>query len=126
MLTCEDELRAIREQHGYGEFDRCVKKMMRERLQNPGREKRKPIPESIKRKLYVKQDGRCAECNERFDYKNLEGDHRDPNRQDFNNPKQWQLLCKPCNLEKGAKSVMEQTKFYSRTAKEILNPQDDI
>ena len=127
MIDCETALRALREEHGTSEFDRAVKKMMKERLSNYSREKRKQFPERVRLKIYGKQGARCQICGDHIpDIKLMEIDHVDPNRQDFNTISNLQGLCRGCNREKGAKSVMAQTKFYGKTAKEILNPEDDI
>jgi len=119
-LTCLEALKKMRSVYGTSEFDRAVKTLMRERLENPGREKRKRISPRLREKLYVRQAGKCAICGDHFPPTELEGDHINPNRQDFNAPSNWQLLCKSCNTRKNAKSVMEQTVAYGKTALEIL------
>ncbi len=60
--------------------------------------------DSQKRAAYERQDGRCAVCGKAFAYEEMHGDHKMP----------WangghtilgnlQMLCRKCNLEKGAK-----------------------
>jgi 5-methylcytosine-specific restriction endonuclease McrA len=120
--TLRDSLEALLIQNGVSKFWYEIKQMSRRRLQNPGREKRKNIPEALKRTLYAKQGGRCNECQEQIEYTDMKGDHIDCNRQDFNARSNWQLLCGPCNAEKAAKSVYEQSKESGKTFPEILNP----
>lgn len=92
-----------------------IAKFNRQRLLNPGREKRKRLKHSLVIKLYAKQNGRCNECQEPYPMNVLEEDHIDPNRQDFNSPSNWQLLCHGCHKEKGAKTPIEMSKQTGRT-----------
>jgi len=121
-LPCIIALKKVRSVYGTSEFDRAVKTLMRERLKNPGREKRKRIPPRLKEKLYAKQGGKCAnpKCDQHFRIDELEGDHIDCNRQDFNSPRNWQLLCKPCNSMKNAMTVEEWTKYTGQTTAQVL------
>jgi len=119
-LTCLEALKKMRSVYGTSEFDRAVKTLMRERLENPGREKRQHLSAAKKSRLYIRQDGRCAICNQSFGLRDMEADHIDPNLQNFNALNNWQLTCVKCNRSKGAKSVMEQTVAYGKTALEIL------
>lgn len=120
FLEGRSEYRTWRAKYGTSICDRVIREDNRRRLENPDREKRKSLSPPRRRDLYARQSGRCAECQDPFPIEKLEADHKDPNRQDFNARSNWQLLCRPCHAEKAAKSVMEQTKFYGRTAKEIL------
>lgn len=60
--------------------------------------------DSIKRKVYEKQKGKCRMCNERFDIKDMEADHITPwvegGKTDEDN---CQLLCKDDNRRKSSK-----------------------
>lgn len=122
MTELRISLEALLAKHGYGDFWYEIKSMNGKRLQNPGREKRKRIPDGIKKKLYIKQEGLCAnpKCSKHCSVRELEGDHIDPNRQDFNSARNWQLLCKPCNGMKSAMSVEEWSKLTGQTTIEIL------
>lgn len=119
---CFDEYIAWREKHGWGKCDRVIKFHNHQRLENAGREKRKQIPDKRKRELFMQQEGRCAICGNpmAFNLRESEADHIDPNRQDLNAKSNWQMVHKDCNRQKGAASVMEQTKKYGKTAIEIL------
>jgi 5-methylcytosine-specific restriction endonuclease McrA len=90
------------------------------RIENTGREKRKQLSPAKKAKLYAKQDGRCDECREPFPIRALEDHHRDPNRQDFNADKNWALLCHACHKEKGALSVLAQSKKFGKSFTDIV------
>lgn len=118
-MTCLDDLHALRTKYGTSIFDHSLKQLMRERLENYGREKRKKLPPRQKEKLYAKQSGKCAICEQPFAINDLEADHIDPNKQSFNKDN-WQLACVKCNRSKGSASVMAQTKMYGKTAEEII------
>lgn len=120
------ELKAIRERVGYSEYDQAVKIISRERLQNSDRDKRKPIPWSVIQRHYKKQRGICPWCNKPMVLirSELEGDHVDPNRQDFNADDNIQVLHKlPCNREKSSMSVADQAKAKGKTYYELLQPE---
>ena len=59
--------------------------------------------EPTKRKQYSLQKGICLMCNKKFDYEDMQGDHKIPwskgGRTDSDN---CQMLCGPCNLKKNA------------------------
>ncbi len=59
---------------------------------------------NIKQRVYEKQNGKCAMCNEKFDMKEMEADHITPwvegGKTEESN---CQMLCKKDNLMKGSK-----------------------
>ncbi|MCY4610655.1 MAG: DUF262 domain-containing protein [Gammaproteobacteria bacterium] len=59
---------------------------------------------NIKQRVYEKQNGKCAMCNEKFDMKKMEADHITPwvegGKTEESN---CQMLCKKDNLMKGSK-----------------------
>jgi len=70
----------------------------------------KPIPESLRRKLFGDQKGRCAApwCRKDKTYPEFEGDHIIPiDRGGTNRDNNYQLLCKECNTQKGNKLMSE-------------------
>jgi len=117
-----EEFRTWRAAWGTSICDAIIREHNRKRLDNSGREKRKHLSPARKKDLYAKQSGRCNACQEPYPIEQLEEDHIDPNRQDFNARKNWQLLCKACNREKSAMSVFEQAKHTGKTILEVLNP----
>ncbi|MDE2764323.1 MAG: DUF262 domain-containing protein [Gemmatimonadota bacterium] len=62
------------------------------------------FPEKTKREAYERQSGICARCGEHFALGAMEADHIKPwTRGGKTVLKNCQMLCKPCNLEKGTK-----------------------
>jgi len=125
MLSLSDTikaLRSLREQAGYGNFQQAVKTLNRERLQNTGREKRRRLPPARYQELFDHQDGKCAWCNELLliPAKRNDADHINPDRQDLNHWKNWQLLHPKCNKEKSAMTIQEQAKHTGKTFQEIV------
>lgn len=121
--SIRDRLVAIRDEVGYSNFWREVKSLSRERLDNPDRDKRKSISWTVIKRHYQKQKGICTWCNKPMVLmrSELEGDHIDPNRQDFNSDDNIQVLHKlPCNREKNSMSVADQAKYKGKTYREIL------
>lgn len=114
-------LREIRERAGYGNFDRAVMALNRERV-NPQRDKRQKFPPRKYQQLFDKQRGWCPICVERLlvPARRNAIDHIDPNRQDFNHTSNLQLLHPQCNLRKSSKSIQEQAKENGKTFREIL------
>ena len=52
----------------------------------------------------VRQGGKCAMCGKSFAYEEMHGDHKTPwSKGGHTMPENLQMLCRTCNLEKGAK-----------------------
>lgn len=122
MTDLRQKLIALRDEAGYSEFWREVKSLSRERLQNNDREKRKPIPWGIIKRHYEKQKGVCSWCGKdmKLIRNEIEGDHKNPNEQDFNKDSNIQVLHKSCNRQKSSMSIAEQSKHKGTTYREIL------
>jgi 5-methylcytosine-specific restriction endonuclease McrA len=128
-MTCIEELRAIREKHGYSIFDHSIKALNRERLQTQTREKRIKFPTSTYSRLYQSQHGLCSICEmpmvKLAKYHTLEIDHRDPNRRDgFNDWDNLGLAHEKCNREKSSKSMQQMSKETGRTTVQMLDNSD--
>jgi 5-methylcytosine-specific restriction endonuclease McrA len=123
--TCLDRLRALRTEFGTSEFDRAIRTLMRERV-NPDREKRKPVRWAAIKRAYIRQGGKCSVCglDMRLLRGEVEGDHRDPNRVDFNHESNIAVSHAKCNRSKGSLSIPEQAKRYGQTMAERLG--DDL
>ena len=60
--------------------------------------------DSMKQKVYEKQDGICVECKEYFDISKMEGDHITPWHEGGKTIEEnCQMLCKDCNRRKSGK-----------------------
>lgn len=60
--------------------------------------------ENMKREAYERQNGICANCNQYFEFEEMEGDHITPWHQGGRTiPENCQMLCKLCNRRKFAK-----------------------
>ena len=60
--------------------------------------------DSMKQKVYEKQDGICVECKEHFDISKMEGDHITPWHEGGKTIEEnCQMLCKDCNRRKSGK-----------------------
>lgn len=118
---CIDRLRLLRKEYGTSAFDHAIRTLMRERV-NPDRDKRKAVPWSLLKRKYNEQRGRCSICG--LDMVLVRGqvepDHVDPNRQDFNSPENIRAAHSKCNRSKGSLSIPEQTKRYGKTMVDIL------
>lgn len=56
-----------------------------------------------KREAYERQGHRCAICGEEFEFEQMHGDHIKPwSRGGHTTPDNCQMLCRDCNLKKGA------------------------
>ena len=56
-----------------------------------------------KREAYERQGHKCAICGEEFEFEQMHGDHIKPwSRGGHTTPDNCQMLCRDCNLEKGA------------------------
>ena len=71
-----------------------------------GEEKRlsiRPFSPAMKRAAFERQKGVCPPCNETFAIGDMEGDHIEPwSKGGKTIADNCQMLCKPCNLKKGA------------------------
>lgn len=60
--------------------------------------------DSMKQKVYEKQDGICVECKEHFEIEQMEGDHITPWHEGGKTIEEnCQMLCKDCNRRKSGK-----------------------
>jgi 5-methylcytosine-specific restriction endonuclease McrA len=123
-LTCLSEIRRLRSEAGYGVFDACVKKIMRERLQVQGRPERKRYPWGEYKRLYEQQGGLCPLCQEVMPLirGKVQMDHKNPNLtgEAFEARSNRQVTCSGCNAEKGAMSIAQQAKHYNLTMKDLV------
>lgn len=59
--------------------------------------------DEIKKKVYAKQEHKCAICGKEFDYGVMHGDHIIPwSKGGKTIEENCQMLCRDCNLVKGA------------------------
>ena len=76
-----------------------------DRSDDASKPKRKPIKKSDLIAAMQRSDGRCVACGSKED---LEVDHIIPvAKGGTNDTENLQMLCKPCNMSKGAKSMEE-------------------
>lgn len=110
---------------GVSRYVAAVKAKNRRRLEVDvtQRQKRVVFKESLVKRLYAKQKGLCAICDEPMVYirRTLNVDHKNPNEKDFNSEFNLQLTHEHCNKEKGGKSLAEQAKFYGKTTVQLLS-----
>ena len=60
--------------------------------------------DGMKQRVYEKQNGKCAICQNQFDISDMEADHKDPwSDGGKTEEKNCQMLCRKCNREKSAK-----------------------
>lgn len=121
-----ERLKEIRAEVGYADFDEALRAINRERLQSPRMEKRKKFAWGVIQRLYEKQAGVCPFCQEimvllKTKRHLVEVDHINPNRPDFNDPKNLQLLHRDCNRQKSSMSMMDQAKRLGVPMTTILN-----
>lgn len=121
------KLRELRSQVGYSQFDRAVRSLMKERLTNLERQHRKHFSPSTYQKLFDRQKGVCSYCDEPLliPARKNEIDHFDPNAEEFNSPRNLQLLHSQCNRKKAAQSPSEQSKQQGKTVLEMREGLDD-
>lgn len=61
------------------------------------------FPDEIKKKVYAKQKHKCAICGKEFSYEQMHGDHITPwSKGGKTIEENCQMLCRDCNLKKGA------------------------
>lgn len=121
---CNEEFQEWVGKHGYSNCQAVIKAWGRKRIDagRPPRDKTKKV--DIDR-MYKRQDGLCAECNEVLNMaqrSSWEIDHIDPNAgENFNHIQNKRILCRTCNREKSAQTLQEQSKTTGRTMTEILS-----
>ena len=60
--------------------------------------------DSQKRAAHERQNGICPSCGKHFDFEEMHGDHKTPwSKGGHTTPDNLQMLCRTCNLKKGAK-----------------------
>ena len=124
-VQCRAELKALREEYGYGTFDAAIRELGRERLQTDNRQPRRRFKPREYKRLYHIQRGICPLCNLGMIMPatfpgGLEIDHINPNREDFNDPSNLQLTHEKCNRQKAAKSIQAQSKSSGKPFTHIL------
>jgi 5-methylcytosine-specific restriction endonuclease McrA len=115
-------LHDLKSEYGSFHLKRAIKELNRCRAEVSNREKRKRFPWPCYRKLYNRQRGLCPLCGEVMPFirGEIEMDHRDPNRKDFNSENNLQVMHKRCNRVKASKSVLRLSKESGRTIKDML------
>ena len=60
--------------------------------------------DGMKQRVYEKQAGKCANCENQFDISDMEADHIDPwSKGGKTEEDNCQMLCRKCNREKASK-----------------------
>jgi hypothetical protein len=126
-VQCLAELKALKEEYGYGIFDAAIRQMGRKRLQidKNSRESRQRFRPRDYKRAYHRQRGICPICRLGMILPltfpgGLAMDHIDPNRADFNHPSNLQVTHEICNKRKAAKSIQEQSKSSGRPFVDII------
>lgn len=116
-------LEALQTKYGRHSFKNAIKTINRRKIDLGQREPRKKFPWSKYRKLYQIQSGLCLYCNEAMFLKKgeVEIDHRDPNRKDFNADSNLQLLHQRCNRIKSSQSIPLQAKKGNATYLDLIS-----
>lgn len=119
LTTALDALRVV---HGDVAFGRAIQLIHRRKLHLHSRAPRQKFPWSKYKKLYQIQRGMCPYCScAMFLQKGeVEIDHRDPNRTDFNAENNLQLLHKRCNRKKSSRAIDAEAKSHNRTYIHLL------
>ena len=137
LKTTQSLLREILEKSGSSNFWHCIEKLKKERV-NPMREKRRKFTDEELAKKWAEQQDDVGMClcgiceneskplqmkmmtNGKPKFINVAMDHKDPNRLDFNAWDNLQLAHDiPCNREKAAKSMLQQSKERGKTFREL-------
>lgn len=119
-------LDAIKDEMGKDRFWNAVNKLRRWKIMNRLREKKQDFNLKDYQRMHRSQRGKCGICGEQmnFPYRSGHGlaiDHRDPNRQDCDNPKNLQLVHHdPCNLQKGSASIPMQAKSTGKPYTQLI------
>ena len=116
------KLQKLQDEYGRFLLHQAFKEFDRRKLQAFDREKRQRFSWVFYRKLYNRQRGICPLCDGTMPLLKgeVEIDHRDPNRNDFNSEGNLQLTHKKCNRAKSAKSILRLSKESGRTIHELL------
>ena len=124
MSTLSDTvtlLKKLRANVGYGIFDSAVRILNRERLNSGTPQKRKRLPPAQKKKMYARQDGKCARCKEPKPYSEMTDDHFESIANGGGNElSNRRLVCKSCNSSKGDRTPFEESKLGHGTVAEQL------
>lgn len=123
MQTCKEWFSDGLKRYGYSAVELEVKAWNRRRVpeDRPARQK---FSWSEYKRLYDQQKGMCPLCQGVMPLirGKIEMDHVNVELigEAFNARSNRQVVCKACNREKAALTVMDQTKRYGRTMNEIL------
>lgn len=124
MSELEQKLRALRTEHGYGEFDAVIRKLNRERV-SKNRPQREHFPKATYQKLFDRQQGMCVcGCEEHLlvPAKRNHVDHFDAHEVvTFNAFTNLRLLLPSHNLAKSSKSVEQLSKEGRGTTVDMIN-----
>ena len=120
-------LKLIRLDVGYSEFDAAIKSMNRERLHGNEREKRKKYSWGKYKSLYQRQKAVCWWCGNTMPLikGQIELDHFDPNREDFEAEENLSVLHKDCNRQKGPKDLINQAEILGITTMQLIKRFND-
>lgn len=120
LITRLEELQT---KYGRQLFKNAIRTMYRRKIDQLQRESRKKFSWFKYKKLYHIQRGICSYCDEPMFLKKgeVEIDHRDPNRLDFNTDTNLQLLHVRCNRTKSARSIPVQAKMNNATYLHLLS-----
>ena len=118
-----ERLEELQTKYGRHSFKSAIKTLNRRKIDQSQREPRKTFPWSKYKKLYYIQRGICSYCDEPMFLRKgeVEIDHRDPNRLDFNADSNLQLLHKKCNRMKSSRSVPSEAKTQGKTYLHLLS-----
>lgn len=101
---------------GSDDFWREIERKKRARIQISDRAPRTKVSLARRIRMWDEQKGLCGHCKEPMEsVRKAEIGHIDTGRTDFNHPSNLQLEDRRCNREKGAKSIHQLSKRYSRT-----------
>jgi hypothetical protein len=116
-------LEALRAKHGYGDFYLETRAMNKERIAN-ARPKREKFPRATYQKLFDRQGGICACCDEQLlvPAKRNHVDHFDCQEAvTFNAFTNLRLLLPSHNLAKSSKSIEQLSKERGETTLDMIN-----
>lgn len=119
---CLLSLRALKEKHGYADYDAAVRTINRERLLTRNRGVRISWKWWEYKRLYLVQRGKCGICGDDMPLIRgaIEMDHKDPNSKDFEASSNRQVVHQRCNREKSSKSIQQQSKETGKGFTELL------
>jgi len=109
----------------YGEHyarEACRKFIMKKTYSGQMKTPRTHIPKSWIEKAWSKQHGRCKRCGGELLLSDATGDHVIPlAKGGVHKARNIHALCAKCNSEKGARTLIEDSKFTGQTALEALS-----